>query len=149
MKQSKIRRRPSRILASSSSKVSRPVPSSNGNIASALSAPVLLHILLPQMAGFDGVTITLGVARDMRISDVVEGVCSKRGINDPREWALLQKLNGGGEPVLVAPERTVESLGDTLNLSLVRKQDTSPAGTQFFSRSSHLLNHSYSQLTRI
>jgi hypothetical protein len=135
IKQSKIRRRPSRILASTSKRNGPTLPGSTTTNPAGSSAPaaiVVLRILLPQIAGLDGITITLNVADAMDFNDVVDGICAKRGIDNPREWVLMAVRMEGSEPVVLAPNSTVATLGDILDLSLVRRRDIGGGEWLFF-----------------
>lgn len=135
LKQSKIQRRPSRILVSARGGAGPPGTRVSGPLGIHTSPTiVVLRILLPQIAGLDGITITLNVATDMTIGDAVAGICAKRGIENPREWVLMTVKMQGSEPVVLASNDIVASLGESLDVSLVRRRDIGGGMLKFFLR---------------
>lgn len=88
-------------------------------VSSALAVPVLLKVRLPPLPGVEAINTTINVPNDMYMSDVLDHICKKRGIDNPKDWALV--VEHDGEEIVVPLDRTVNSLGDRHQLNLVKR----------------------------
>ncbi|KAL5530052.1 AVO1 [Sanghuangporus sanghuang] len=145
--EAKIARRPSRIIVSktkqkqeSTGGLAPPAPSvgpslstmsasalgtsvgilgSSLNISSSHGSQALLRI---RMANVDNkathYSTTISVFSTMYMQEVLEQICRKRKIENPRDWALLSD----DLKILVPLDRTVASLEDNLRLVLIQRE---------------------------
>lgn len=81
------------------------------------SAPlVLVRIRIP-LRGLEDVTTAVKVPLDMYLADVLETLCKKRNLGNPRDWVLVVPDRG----IIVPLDRTVESLQGAYHLALQKK----------------------------
>ncbi|KAL8283256.1 hypothetical protein RQP46_006034 [Phenoliferia psychrophenolica] len=88
-------------------------------VSSALAVPVLLKVRLPPLPGVEAINTTINVPNDMYLTDVLDHLCKKRGLDNPKDWALV--VEHDGVEIVVPLDRTVNSLGDRHNLNLVKR----------------------------
>jgi hypothetical protein len=77
---------------------------------------VLVRIRIP-LKGVEDVTTAVKVPLDMYLADVLETLCKKRNLGNPRDWVLVVPDRG----IVVPLDRTVESLQGAYHLALQRK----------------------------
>lgn len=85
--------------------------------ASGFTAPlVFLRVKIP-LKGLEAITTTVQVPRDMYLADVLDLICRKKFLDNPKEWVLTVPDRG-----LVVPlDRTVESLQGVHHLALAKR----------------------------
>lgn len=77
---------------------------------------VLVRIRIP-LKGVEDVTTAVKVPLDMYLADVLETLCKKRNLGNPRDWVLVVPDRG----IIVPLDRTVESLQGAYHLALQKK----------------------------
>lgn len=77
---------------------------------------VLVRIRIP-LKGVEDVTTAVKVPLDMYLADVLEMLCKKRNLGNPRDWVLVVPDRG----IVVPLDRTVESLQGVYHLALQKK----------------------------
>ncbi|KAK4701076.1 target of rapamycin complex 2 subunit MAPKAP1/AVO1, partial [Phenoliferia sp. Uapishka_3] len=122
------------LLVPSSIAPASSFPPATVGVSSALAVPVLLKVRLPPAPGVETINTTINVPSDMYMSDVLDHICRKRGIENPKDWALVVENNG--QEIVVPLDRTVNSLGDRHDLTLVKRSQISSFRDQ--SRSAHV-----------
>lgn len=103
-----------------------------GVSAAAMGEPVYLRIRIPSPhKGVEAITTTLNVPTDMYLADVLEQVCKKKDLGNPRDWALIVPATSnfivGRKEVVVPLDRTVESLQGVNLLALVKRSQVPSA----------------------
>ncbi|KAH9939185.1 stress-activated map kinase interacting protein 1-domain-containing protein [Amylocystis lapponica] len=93
-------------------------PSSLGP-SSSHGPPMFLRIGIADMAGAGHFSTTIQASGGMYMAEVLEAVCQKRKLGDPKDHALI--LDIGGTYVYIPLDRTVKSLQGKRDLTLVRK----------------------------
>ncbi|KAM0756389.1 SIN1-domain-containing protein [Meredithblackwellia eburnea MCA 4105] len=91
-------------------------PGTTMGVSSALAIPVLLKVRLPPAPGVEAINTTINVPSDMYMSDVLDHICKKRGL-ESKEWTLV--VQHDGKEIVVPLDRNVNSLGEQHNLTLV------------------------------
>lgn len=93
-----------------------PLKSSTLGLSSPLAAPVFLRIRIPIGGEVEDIVTTINVGSDTYLADVLDMVCKKRKLVT-KEWALKV----ADRDIVVPLDRTVESLQDAKNLTLVKR----------------------------
>jgi len=109
------------------------------------------------MAAAGHFSTTIQASGGMYMAEVLEAVCQKRKLGDPKEYALILDIPMPALPVYIPLDRTVKSLQGKRDLRLVRK-DTLPVdigqgagrttdpNASIFKRNSELLEQGFSSM---
>ncbi|GAA6061460.1 hypothetical protein JCM10212_005663 [Sporobolomyces blumeae] len=95
-------------------------------VSSALAVPVILKVRFPSAGPGVEVNSTIQVPSDMYLIDVLDYICRKLSVENPKDWALIVRLSDGD--VVVPLDRTVESLGDQHEVVLVPRSQVGTVG---------------------
>jgi hypothetical protein len=103
-------------------------PNKDG-VSDDLTQMVFLRVHIPKTANRNShdvdVTTTLPIQPGTYMADVLKLACKKQNLGDSKDWVFLVK--DGGKDIIVPSDRTVESLGEALNVTLVQKKSVPAA----------------------